>query len=99
MFRVEITTLDKKKGICHFVNCNTKFKMTMGKIKKSTLIGILLAAIVCIGVCWGVSYFIDHINGNTKAQIEARKRANEAADKTTKELNKAAQWYNDELNK
>ena len=57
--------------------------MTMGKIKKSTLIGMLFAAIVGVSVCWGVSYFIDHINGNTKAQIEARKSANEAADKTT----------------
>ena len=42
--------------------------MTMGKIKKSTLIGMLFAAIVGVSVCWGVSYFIDHINGNTKAQ-------------------------------
>lgn len=81
------------------MNYNTKFKKNMGKIKKSTLIGMLFTAIVGVSVCWGVSYFIDHINGNTKAQIEARKRANEAADKTTEELNKAAQWYNDELNK
>lgn len=44
----------------------------MGKIKKSTLIGMLFTAIVGVSVCWGVSYFIDHINGNTKAQIEAR---------------------------
>ena len=73
--------------------------MTMGKIKKNTLIGILFVAILCVGVCLGVSYFIDHISGNTKVQIEARKRANEAADKTTEELNKASQWYNEELNK
>lgn len=71
----------------------------MGKIKKSTLIGVLIVGILCVGIYWGVSYFMDHINGNTKSQIEARKRANEAADKTTEELNNAAQWYNDELNK
>ena len=73
--------------------------MTMGKIKKSTLIGILFAAIVCIGVCWGMSYFIDHINGNTKAQIEAQNEMQKYSEEAENTMNENSQWYQDQLEK
>ncbi|MBD5306626.1 MAG: hypothetical protein HDS14_03230 [Bacteroides sp.] len=71
----------------------------MKKIKKSTLIGILFAAIVCIGVCWGVSYFIDHINGNTKTQIEAQNEMQKYSEEAENTMNENSQWYQDELEK
>lgn len=65
----------------------------MRKITKGSWVALSIGLIILIGICCGVNYFINKINGTTEAQIEARKRANEAADQTTRELTKEGQWY------
>lgn len=69
--------------------------MAMKKIKKGTWIAFSIGLIMLIAICCGVNYFINRINGTTKAQIEARKRTNEATDQTYRELTKEAQWHQD----
>ena len=69
--------------------------MAMKKIKKGTWIAFSVGLVVLIAICCGVNHFINKINGATTAQIEARKRANEAVDQTTRELTKEAQWHQD----
>ena len=67
----------------------------MKKITKRTWIAFSIGLVVLIAICCGVNHFINRINGTTNAQIEARKRANEAADQSTGELTNEAQWYQD----
>lgn len=71
----------------------------MGKIKKSTLIGILVGAILCIGICCGLNYLINYANGDTKGQIEAREEMQRLSDEAEESMNNNSQWYQDELNK
>lgn len=67
--------------------------MAMRKISKRIWITLSISAIVLIVICFGVNHFINRINGTTKAQIEARERANAAADQTTRELTEQNQWH------
>ena len=67
----------------------------MKKIKKGTWIAFSIGLVMLIAIYCGVNHFINRINGTTKAQIEARKRAHEAADQTIRALTKEAQWHQD----
>lgn len=64
-------------------------------MKKRNINSIILS---CIGVialfaiCYGIFVFVQHVNGTSPAQIEARQRANEAADQSSKALEEAGQW-------
>ena len=71
----------------------------MRQIKKRTMIGILFAVIVCFSVCWGVSYLIDHINGNTKAQIDAQNEMQKYSEEAENTMNENSKWYQDQLEK
>lgn len=63
------------------------------KNKEKILYGAITIFVIVIGFAlWHVSRVI---HGETPEQIEARERANEAADQTQQALQKEAQWYND----
>lgn len=67
--------------------------MAMKQYIKKNWIILSIGAIILIAISFAVNHFINHINGTTKAQIEARERANAAADQTMQELEKQGQWY------
>lgn len=67
----------------------------MRKLSKGTIIGSVIGIIVFGILCCGVTYLVKRINGTTDAQIEARKRANDAADESLKAMEENAQWHND----
>ena len=69
--------------------------MTMSKISKKTCWVMAIGLILLISISYGICHMIQHINGTTPAQIEARQRANEAAAQTTKALNAEGQWHQD----
>lgn len=69
--------------------------MAIKKLSKGTVILGCIGIILLIAVGYGVRTFVQHVNGTSSAQIEARQRANEAADQTTQSLNEQSQWYQD----
>lgn len=71
----------------------------MVKVKKNTLIGVLVGIILCIGIFCGVNYLIRYANGDTKAQTEAREEMQKLSEEAEKSMNNNSQWYQDELNK
>lgn len=56
-------------------------------------IGIIL--LYAIG--YGVYTLVQHVNGNTSAQIEARRRMQEASEQADKALYENTQWYRDQM--
>lgn len=56
-----------------------------------------IVVIVLIALCIGIHAFVQHTNGTSPAQIEARQRAQEAAEQTEKALNEEGQWYQDQV--
>lgn len=71
--------------------------MAMKKISKSSIIFTCVGIVVLLAICYGVFVFIQHVNGTSPAQIEARQRVNEAADQATKAMEESGQWYQDQL--
>ena len=71
--------------------------MAMKKINKSSIIITCVGVVILLAICYGVFVFIQHVNGTSPAQIEARQRTNEAADQTTKAFKESRQWYQDQL--
>lgn len=70
----------------------------MKKVSKGTLIAGIIGLVAFVALCCGVTYFVKRLNGTTDAQIEARKRANEAADQTLNAMQEQAQWHQDLMN-
>lgn len=73
----------------------TKFKMVMNKtnIKKIVIGGIGFVLMLAIG--YGIYAFVQYVNGTSPAQIESRRRAQEAAEQSEKALREQSQWYQD----
>ena len=85
---------------CHIENIltTTKREHHMKKVSKGTLIASIIGLVAFVALCCGVTYFVKRLNGTTDAQIEARKRANEAADQTLNAMQEQAQWHQDLMN-
>lgn len=60
-------------------------------IKKIVICGIGVVLMLVIG--YGIYIFVQHVNGTSPSQIESRRRANDAADQTSRELQERGQWY------
>ena len=58
---------------------------------------ITLAIAAAGGLAYGIYKLKQRMDGATEAQIESRKKANQAADQTTRELQKEGKWYQDML--
>ena len=69
----------------------------MAKISKNTMIIGSIVVIILIALCFGIHAFVQHINGTSPAQIEARQRAQEAAEQTENALKEDGQWYQDQM--
>lgn len=82
---------------CHIedILATTKQEYHMKKISKGTLIAGIIGLAAFIALCCGVTYLVKRVNGTTDAQIEAQKRANEAADRTLNAMQEQSQWYQD----
>ncbi len=64
-------------------------------IKKIVIGGIGVVLLLAIG--YGIHAFVQHINGTSPAQIEARRRMQEAAEQSEKAMYENSQWYRDQM--
>ena len=71
--------------------------MNKADIKKIVIGGIGVILLLAIG--YGIYTFVQYANGNTPAQIEARKRIQEAAEQADKAMSENHQWYQDQIDK
>lgn len=67
--------------------------MNKADIKKTVVSGIGVILLLAIG--YGIYTFVQHVNGTSPAQIEARQRAQEAAEQSAKAMRENSQWYQD----
>lgn len=51
--------------------------------------------ILLLAIGYGIRAFVQHVNGTSPAQIESRRRAQEAAEQSAKALQEQSQWYQD----
>lgn len=56
---------------------------------------ITLAIAAAGGLAYGIYKLKQHMDGATEAQIQSRKKANQAADQTSRELKQEGKWYQD----
>lgn len=56
---------------------------------------ITLAIAAAGGLAYGIYKLKQHMDGATEAQIQSRKKANQAADQSSRELKKEGKWYQD----
>lgn len=56
---------------------------------------ITLAIAAAGGLAFGIYKLKQHMDGATEAQIQSRKKANQAADQTSRELKQEGKWYQD----
>lgn len=67
--------------------------MNKANIKKIVVGGIVIIVIMALG--YGIHAFVQRLNGTSPAQIEAQRRAKEAAEQTEKALYEQSQWHRD----